>query len=208
MVVIFLWINDRFINISPKFIQVWILSFGVFAPIIYIVIYTVRPLILFPASVLSLSAGLAFGAFWGTIYTLIGATGGAVLSFLVAGRLGHKLKNKTWDGKAKIIQEQLKKNDFIYVLLLRLIPIFNFDMISYLAGISNVRLLHFTLATLLGIIPGTFAYNFLGSSLVNGNMTILILSILVFLIVTIIPLVLSKRLRKKLGFGSQHKGVN
>jgi len=208
MVVIFLWINDRFINISPKFIQVWILSFGVFAPIIYIVIYTVRPLILFPASVLSLSAGLAFGAFWGTIYTLIGATGGAVLSFLVAGRLGHKLKNKTWDGKAKIIQEQLKKNGFIYVLLLRLIPIFNFDMISYLAGISNVRLLHFTLATLLGIIPGTFAYNFLGSSLVNGNMTILILSILVFLIVTIIPLVLSKRLRKKLGFGSQHKGVN
>ncbi|WP_243292340.1 TVP38/TMEM64 family protein [Bacillus sp. FJAT-47783] len=193
------WINETFLNITPKAIQSWILSFGFFAPIVYMFIYSIRPFVLFPASVLSLAAGLAFGALWGTIYTIIGATIGAVLSFLVAAKLGHSIKNKEWDGRAKTIQIQLEKNGFFYVLLLRLIPLFNFDMISYLAGISKVRFIPFTVATFIGIIPGTFAYNFLGSSFVEGNILIIITAVLVFLLITVVPLIFSKTLREKLG---------
>lgn len=202
LIVGLIWLNETYLNVTPKAIQKWILSFGIFAPLIYIVLYSIRPFVLFPASVLSLAAGLAFGALYGTIYTIIGATSGAALSFLAASKLGHKVKNKQWDGRAKKIQEQLEQNGFYYVLLLRLIPLFNFDMISYLAGLSKVRFVSFTLATLIGIIPGTFAYNFLGSSLVGGNIAIIIAAVAVFLAITIVPLLFSKRLREKFGISN------
>lgn len=196
-----LFINHNYLNISPEGIREWILSFGIFAPIIYVVLYTIRPLILFPASILSLAAGLAFGAIWGTIYTIIGATLGAIVSFLVAKKFGKNItNNKTPNVRMRKIQSQMEENGFFYVLLLRLIPLFNFDLISYLAGLSKVKLSHFVLATVVGIIPGTFAYNFLGSSFVGDNKSIIIIAVVVFVLISVLPLIFSKKVRSKLGF--------
>ncbi|ASI36579.1 MULTISPECIES: TVP38/TMEM64 family protein [unclassified Exiguobacterium] len=195
-----IWFSRSYLNVSPTDIKEWILSFGMWAPILYIVLYTVRPLIFFPASVLSITGGLAFGALMGTVYTVIGATLGAVVAFLVAKKLGKGfIKNGA--GKVDQIQQQLEKNGFIYVLIFRLLPIFNFDLISYAAGLSKVRLLPFFLATLIGIIPGTFAYNFLGSSIVSKDPRIIIGAIIVFLILTIVPWYLQKRWKAKKNLG-------
>lgn len=195
-----IWFSQSYLNISPTEIKEWILSFGMWAPILYIILYTVRPLIFFPASVLSITGGLAFGALMGTVYTVIGATLGAVVAFLVAKKLGKGfIKNGA--GKVDQIQQQLEKNGFIYVLIFRLLPIFNFDLISYAAGLSKVRLLPFFLATLIGIIPGTFAYNFLGSSIVSKDPRIIIGAIIVFLILTIVPWYLQKRWKAKKNLG-------
>ncbi|KPB03250.1 TVP38/TMEM64 family protein [Bacillus sp. CHD6a] len=196
-----LFINHNYLNISPEGIRQWILSFGIFAPVIYIVLYTIRPLILFPASILSLAAGLAFGALWGTVYTVIGATLGAIVSFLVAKKFGKSIvKSQTSNVRVQKIQSQMEENGFFYVLLLRLIPLFNFDLISYLAGLSKVKVSHFMLATVIGIIPGTFAYNFLGSSFVGDNKLVIILAIIVFVLISVLPLIFSKKVRGKLGF--------
>lgn len=193
---VLLVINYRYVSISPSTIREWILSFGVWAPIIYIILYTVRPLVLFPASVLSLGAGLAFGALWGTVYTIIGATSGAALSFWVARKLGKNLANTSWKGKAASIQQNMEKQGFIYILILRLLPIFNFDLISYAAGISKVRFVHFLFGTVLGIIPGTFAYNFLGSSFVAGDYTYILVAVVLFALIAIIPIFFKDRLQK------------
>jgi uncharacterized membrane protein YdjX (TVP38/TMEM64 family) len=194
-----LWINHRYLNVSPSAIREWILSFGAWAPIMYVIFYTLRPLILFPASIVSLSAGLAFGALFGTIFTLIGATAGAVLSFWVSRKLGGDMVKKEWKGKAQVLQEQLEQRGFIYILLLRLIPVFNFDLISYLAGVSKVRFGSFFFGTLIGIVPGTFAYNFLGSSFVESDMKTIGFAILLFLAVLIIPLWIRKKYFQTLG---------
>lgn len=195
-----IWFSRSYLNISPTEIKEWILSFGMWAPILYIFLYTVRPLIFFPASILSITGGLAFGALMGTVYTVIGATLGAVVAFLVAKKLGKGVI-KNGAGKVDQIQQQLEKNGFIYVLIFRLLPIFNFDLISYAAGLSKVRLLPFFLATLIGIIPGTFAYNFLGSSIVSKDPRIIIGAIIVFLILTIVPWYLQKRWKAKKNLG-------
>ncbi|TYS54412.1 TVP38/TMEM64 family protein [Sutcliffiella horikoshii] len=196
-----IFINHNYLNIRPEGIREWILSFGILAPVIYIVLYTIRPLILFPASILSLAAGLAFGALWGTVYTILGATLGAVVAFLVAKKFGKNItKNKPSNVRVKKVQSQMEVNGFFYVLLLRLIPLFNFDLISYLAGLSKVKLSHFVLATVIGIIPGTFAYNFLGSSFVGDNKSIIIFAVVVFILISVLPLILSKKVRSKLGF--------
>ncbi|MCG1023694.1 TVP38/TMEM64 family protein [Sutcliffiella horikoshii] len=193
---VLLVINYRYVSISPSSIREWILGFGVWAPIIYIILYTVRPLVLFPASVLSLGAGLAFGALWGTIYTIIGASSGAVLSFMVARKLGKNLAKTSWKGKAASIQQNMEKRGFFYILILRLLPIVNFDLISYVAGISKVRFIHFLLGTVLGIIPGTFAFNFLGSSFVEGDYTYLLIAVVVFVLIAIIPIFFKERFKK------------
>jgi uncharacterized membrane protein YdjX (TVP38/TMEM64 family) len=190
------WFSRSYLQFDTHEIRDWILSFGWLSPVIYIVLYTVRPLIFFPASVLSIAGGLAFGALMGTVYTIIGATLGAVVSFMAARKLGKNIANKEWKGNAKKIQAQMEENGFLYVLLFRFIPVLNFDLISYLAGVSKVRLSAFFFGTLIGIIPGTFAYNFLGSSIISGSPAIIAAAVGVFALLTIIPILIRKRLNK------------
>lgn len=192
-----IWLSRSVFEVDANDIRSWILSFGLWAPLMYIVIYTIRPLIFFPASVLSIAGGLAFGAWLGTLYTIIGATLGAMLSFYVAKTFGKSLIRKEWTGNAGKIQSQMEQNGFFYVLLFRFIPVINFDLISYAAAFAKVRFTSFALATLIGIIPGTFAYNFLGSSFVSGNPQIILLAIVVFGVLTVVPIIIRNRWSNK-----------
>ncbi|WP_059103043.1 TVP38/TMEM64 family protein [Shouchella shacheensis] len=200
-----LWINQRFFQVTPERIRTWILSFGAVAPLLYVMLYILRPLILFPASILSLAGGLAFGVWVGSILTLIGATGGAVVSFIVARNLGRSMQQKQWTGRMETVQEQLEKHGFFYVLLLRLIPLFHFDLISYVAGVSKVRFRAFLSGTIVGMVPGVIAYTFLGSSLVAGDLVTIVLAIFVFLIVLLIPVLASKKVKEKFGMKTAKK---
>lgn len=201
-VALVIWLSRSVFDVNAEDLRNWILSFGLWAPLVYIIAYTIRPLIFFPASVLSIAGGLAFGAWMGTLYTIIGATLGAALSFIVAKTVGKSLVKKQWTGNAAKIQTQMEQNGFLYVLLFRLIPVINFDLISYLAAIAKVRFVSFALATLIGIIPGTFAYNFLGSSFVSGNPQIIAAAVAVFIVLTVVPILIRNRWAKKNGRNS------
>lgn len=74
----------QWVDVSPGDIRDYIIQFGWLAPLIYILLFTVRPLILFPTSVLSVAGGLAFGMLPGVIYTVIGATLSALVAYYVA----------------------------------------------------------------------------------------------------------------------------
>lgn len=204
IILLVLWLSHLFFQIQPGFIREAILSLGVFAPIVYIILYALRPLILFPASVLSIAGGLAFGPVWGTIYTLIGASASGMTAFFLSRRFGTKVVKL--DSQREKFRQQMENNGFLYVLILRLIPIFNFDLISYLAGLTSIRWIPFLLATAVGILPGTFAYNFLGSSFASANKWILAIAILVFGLLTIIPFLLRKKVKSWLFTGQ--KGGN
>lgn len=198
-IVLVIWLSRSIFDVEAEDLRTWILSFGLWAPVVYIIVYTIRPLIFFPASVLSIAGGLAFGAWMGTLYTIMGATLGAMLSFLVAKSAGKRIVTKEWTGNAAKFQSQMEQNGFLYVLLFRLIPVINFDLISYMAAIAKVRFASFALATLIGIIPGTFAYNFLGSSFVSGNPKVIAAAIAVFIILTVVPILIRNRWNRKNG---------
>ncbi|PTX64724.1 putative membrane protein YdjX (TVP38/TMEM64 family) [Melghirimyces profundicolus] len=152
-------------NLTPKQIQPFILSFGVWAPLFYIFLYAVRPLFFFPAVVLTLSGGLTFGPWWGTLYDLIGASLGAGLAFGLSRTLGRETVQRWLGKRLKLLDERAERYGFRTVLLLRLIPLIPFDVISYSAGLSRIRFRDYGPATTLGMIPGAFAYNYLGHSL-------------------------------------------
>lgn len=191
------WISRSFFRLDVNEIRTWILSFGLWAPVIYIAAYTIRPLVFFPASVLSITGGLAFGAWLGTLYTVIGAVFGAMLSYAAAKKLGTTFTNKKISGNALKIQEQMEHKGFFYVLLLRLTPGLSFDLISYIAGIVKVRFSAFVLATAIGIIPGTFALNFLGNSFTGENPKLVISAMIVFTLVACVPILIRNRWNKK-----------
>ena len=179
---------------TPENINAFVDSYGIFSPIIYIVLFTFVPLTLFPDSILAIAGGMCFGMLSGFIYTMIGALFGGILSFFLAKTLGHKVFSKFIKKDISNLENAIKKRGFVLVFVLRLIPLFPFDVISYAAGFSGVKFKDFALATILGIIPGIFVFVNIGdkSSKIGSSGFYVAIALLVGLIV------ISYALKKKI----------
>ena len=125
--------------ISAQKLQQFIQSFGFWAPLVYIIIYTIGPTLMFPGSILSLAGGLAFGPIWGTIYTVLGATIGACGAFWVARIMGRGFVEKLAKGKLKTFDDSAAEHGIQVMLFLRLVPLFPFNALNYAAGLSKIR---------------------------------------------------------------------
>lgn len=153
-------------DVTPERIRAFVLSFGVWAPVIYLLAYG-QPIVPLPASVMTITGGLAFGPSWGTLAALVGATVRACSEFLVARLLGRQAVERLLRGKLAAWDAKLAANGFTAVLLIRLVPNLPFDMQNYGLGFSRVRFSAYAPATVLGMIPGSFAYVYLGYSLTD-----------------------------------------
>lgn len=117
------------------------------------------------ATIMTLLGGFLFGVFFGGIWTILAATIGATITYLaVRMAFAQSLKKKASGSIAKM-RNGFQQNEFNYLLFLRLLPIFPFFIINIAAGVLGVSLRHFFIGTLLGIIPGTFIYAWVGSGL-------------------------------------------
>lgn len=136
------------------------------AVVTFIIVYILSVSLSLPgATVLTLSGGFLFGAILGVIYVNIGATIGATVIFILARYLiGSKLQNKYQD-KLNTFNAELKEKGYLYMLTLRLIPLFPFFLINILAGLTNLPLRTFIWTTAVGIFPGSLVYTFAGKQL-------------------------------------------
>jgi len=178
-------------RLTPESIRNLIISFGWWGPVAYVFICTIRPLLLFPAIILTLAGGLAFGPWWGTLYVVVGGLLGACLCFAIARLLGRE-KTKKYLGRFSQMQAldgQLDKSGFRTILIMRVVPIFPYDPVSYLAGLSNIRFRDYALATAIGMLPGAFACNVLGYSLTDMLSPVFFMAVALVLFVTFTPLV-------------------
>ncbi|WP_019415671.1 TVP38/TMEM64 family protein [Paenisporosarcina sp. TG20] len=165
---------------------------GIWGMVLFVVAYTIRPLFFFPATLLTLFGGYTFGPFIGTGLDIIGAGSGAVLAFLVARYLGREKMKRFFRGK-KIegFDQSIRNNGFMVVLYLRLIPLIPFDSINYSLGLSSVKLKSYMAATYLGIIPGAFVLNYIGSSFrtMDSNLWI---AIALYGVMILLPILVKK----------------
>lgn len=125
------------------------------------------------ATVLSLMGGFLFGPVLGTATVVIAATIGAAIIFSAAKTaVGDALRVRAGPFARKM-EDGFRSNAFSYLLLLRLIPIFPFFIVNIAPALFDVKLRTFVVATLIGIIPGAFAYvsagNGLGAVLDKGG---------------------------------------
>ncbi|MBI3995474.1 MAG: TVP38/TMEM64 family protein [Nitrospirae bacterium] len=177
--------------VKPEAIRAAIQSVGPLAPVLYLLIYSIAPVFFVPGWIITIGGGLAFGAVWGTVLTVIGATIGATLAFFVARTMGRDFVARVLKEKFKTlntIDEQAATHGFQVIFFLRLIPLVPFNVLDYVAGISKIGTRDYILATFLGIIPGTFAYVYLGSALTNIYSWKFALGIGLLVLLAVIPL--------------------
>ena len=180
-------------DISPNDIQKYITSFGKLAPLIYIVMFALVPLTLFPDSILAIGGGLIFGLYKGYIYTLIGALIGASLSFYISRKLGRNFVKKITKEKLDYIEKMINSKGFFVILLLRLIPLFPFDVISYGAGLTNIKYRDFVFATIIGTVPGILVFTNIGAQSVDIGSDSFYLSIMALILLILASIILKNK---------------
>jgi uncharacterized membrane protein YdjX (TVP38/TMEM64 family) len=117
------------------------------------------------ATFLTIAGGVLFGVLVGGLATLVGATIGAAIIFLIAkSAIGEYLVRRAGPRLAKLA-EGFRKDAFHYLLFLRLVPLFPFFLVNLAPAIVSVPLVTFLAATALGIVPATFAFAFVGAGL-------------------------------------------
>ncbi len=179
-------------KISPDKIEEYIKSLGIWGPIAYMIFYMVRPLILFPAGLLTAIGGAVFGPVLGTAFTVVGATGCAMWEFLVARYVGRDWAMKKFGKHISKIDDHLDKHGIWTLLLIRFIPNLPYDVQNYCLGLTKIKFPVYSIGTFFGIIPGTFAFCYLGRSLFEGNVGKILIAVLI-----IAGLILFQRWYKK-----------
>ncbi|MFO0965687.1 MAG: TVP38/TMEM64 family protein [Gemmataceae bacterium] len=134
---------------------------SVSARLAYVGVYIAGTVLLLPGTLLSFVGAVLFGAWEGTLYTWIGATIGATLAFFVARGLGRGFVESMLGERLAALDRRLRDHGFTGLLILRLVPLFPFNALNFGCGLTALRTRDYVLATAIGILPGTFVYQFL-----------------------------------------------
>lgn len=149
-------------------LQELIEGYGMLAPLIYMAIFAIAPVLFLPGLPISIVGGILFGPVWGVIYTISSATIGACVAFLVSRYLARdwierKLKSPRW----RHLDKQVEKHGWKMVAFTRLIPLFPFNLLNYAFGLTRIRFSHYALGTFLFMLPGCIAFITFSSSLLD-----------------------------------------
>jgi len=174
--------------LDPKVLVNQLKAMGSLAPLVFmgfmVLAVVVSPI---PSLPLDIAAGIAFGPFWGMVYAVIGAEVGAILSFLIGRVLGREVLGRLLKPNVSFCEMCSDHHLLGLVFVARLLPIFSFDIVSYGAGLTKMSLKAFALATLLGMMPPTFALTYLGGSVPTLQWPIILSGLLLFGLFLFLP---------------------
>ncbi len=146
----------------PQF-AAWVDGLGAWGPIVFVFGYVAATLAFVPGSFLTLAAGAIFGLLEGTFYVFVAATLGATLAFLVARHAAREAIEKriAADTRFAAIDRAVGAEGRKIVFLLRLSPVFPFNLLNYALGLTRVGLVDYFVASI-GMLPGTLLYVYAG----------------------------------------------
>lgn len=139
---------------------------GPLAPLVFIIAYGFLPVL--PATALTLAAGAVFGPYWGTVYSLFGATIAMSYPFWLTRWFGRKpleivlSKTGSFEGKFEKFQCNVEKQGWKYVAFTRLVPLFPFTLLNYFFGLTRISFWKYLVTSFFFIIPGTATYVYVG----------------------------------------------
>ena len=189
----------RYLNqdVLRNFIQ----SYGLLAPILYMVIYTVAPALFLPGLPITVVGGILFGPLWGVVYTITSSTLGACVAFLISRYVARdwvesKLRSPRW----RRLDEGVERHGWKVVAFTRLIPLFPFNLLNYAFGLTKIKFLHYAVTTFFCMLPACIAFIVFSSSLldvIKGKISReFILGLCLVIAVSLIP-VLYQHFRRK-----------
>src|SRR5262245_34851933 len=147
----------------------WIRGAGLVGMAVFVVAYVVACVLLLPGLILTLGAGFAYGVAVGIPLVWIAANLGAAVAFLLGRTLARERIAARVAGNPKFaaIDEAVGREGLKIVLLTRLSPAFPFNLLNYAYGLTRVSFRDYVVGSLVGMIPGTAMYVYLGSLITN-----------------------------------------
>jgi uncharacterized membrane protein YdjX (TVP38/TMEM64 family) len=186
--------NDGF---SLEGIRGTIDDLGMAAPLVYVLLYGVVTVLLLPGTPFTVGAGLLFGPVLGSVTALVGATLGATLSFLVGRVIGRSAVEQLAGRRVQAIDDFLSSRGFIAILMVRLIPLFPFNVVNLVSGITALKLRDYVLGTAIGIIPGTVLLAALGGSIDDPTSPLFLGALGGFVALTVVSGLVARRMRAR-----------
>jgi uncharacterized membrane protein YdjX (TVP38/TMEM64 family) len=153
-------------HVSKQGIQALVSRFGLLAPAVHVAVYAVGTTALLPATLFTLIGAVLFGKILGTIYNLLGATGGAALSFLVARHLGRDFAARLLTGRLRRLDAKAEEHGFILISYLRLAYL-PFAPLNYAAGLTRMRFLDYLCGSIVGMFPAVLIFTCFLDELTN-----------------------------------------
>jgi uncharacterized membrane protein YdjX (TVP38/TMEM64 family) len=135
---------------------------GRWAPTAFVALYAAATVLFVPGSVMTLAGGALFGPLCGTLWNLIGAVLGATLAFVAARYVAADFVARRAGGRLKALVEGVEAEGWRFVAFVRLVPLFPFNLLNYALGLTRISLAEYVLASAICMLPGAFAYTYLG----------------------------------------------
>jgi uncharacterized membrane protein YdjX (TVP38/TMEM64 family) len=154
------WLNRD--QLTAETITAWVEHNGYWGPAVFIGVYTIAPALFLPGSVLTLAGGALFGPFTGALLSLIGATIGATVAFLIARYLAADWVERRVSGRLQEIKEGIEREGWRFVAFVRLVPLFPFNLLNYALGLTRLSVQTFAITSFITMAPGALAYAYLG----------------------------------------------
>lgn len=194
LILLLLWQGEHIYFTLEMFeqqtISKWVAEAGIWGPIIIVILMTIAVVASpIPSAPIALAAGAAYGHTLGTLYIVVGAFCGALIAFGLSRWLGRSVI-QSWFRESLETGLLGSQNALtVTVFFSRILPFVSFDMISYAAGLSKIKLWRFAAATLLGVIPTAFLMAHFGEMAIEGDTSLAFWLSLALGVVVALPLV-------------------
>ena len=152
-------------GIDRSQLQLWLQQMGIWAPVLYILIYSIATICILPSTPLNLTGGAIFGSVWGTVWTSIAAILAAVLAFGFSRTIGRSFVAQKLAGKWESIDREMQQGGFFYMFAIRLLPLIPYGIVNFAAGLTSIKFRDYLLGTLLGTVPGILPFVMMGAGL-------------------------------------------
>jgi len=152
---------------SAEAVKIW--AAEPYAPLVFILLYALSVVFALPGLPITILSGALFGVFIGSLTSILGSNLGTQLTFFICRLLGRDYTRKLNEKFPSLasLDEKINKNGFKVLLFIRLIPLFPFNAVNYIAGLTSISYLHYTAANLLGMMPATILFVYFGFSAID-----------------------------------------
>lgn len=184
-------------NISLEEIKAWVLGHGAWTAVIYIATFVILPIFFFPVPVIVLAGGTIFGLFKGSLYTMIGVLINTPIMYFIGRFLlkdfVHRFVNNHMSAKLRSALESTNQKVLSLVLfIIRLSPIFSYNLVNYISGVTEINFLPYILTTIAGVLPGVIVFINIGENVLNVGSKEFFISLSFLLLLVVISAIISK----------------
>ncbi|MDT2595688.1 TVP38/TMEM64 family protein [Enterococcus dongliensis] len=179
LVVIFLAYQFGLVDLLTDItkLRMYLENLGWWGYFIFIMLSIIVAVFLLPGQFLAIVGGLAYGGFIGGLLTVIGASIGASISFVIGKYVARDyiLQRFSQEPAFQKIEQGVRENGLSFLIFTRLVPIFPFAIQSYAYAMTPMSVKKFSFISCLTMIPASFIYAFMASEIASKGVSVTLL---------------------------------